>query len=300
MLHIQVFHCNPLQENAYLLWDETREGVVVDPGFDGEAELSRFRKFLKENDIRLKEIWLTHGHFDHVLGVAALAQGPTTGDADGSTADLTEGGTAGSAAGIADGSTTASTTGDADGSAVAGGCNAAIPVRLHPADRPLLERARLMAAAFGIDFPNSPMSGGAASPMSMSGSPAPASPARETPFATADLADGEELHVGGTAFRVIATPGHTPGGVSYYSDTERILLTGDTLFAGSIGRTDLPGGEYDDLIVSIMDKLMGLDGDVEILPGHGGVSDIATERTHNPFLQPFNEPDDPDLSVDLS
>ena len=73
----------------------------------------------------------------------------------------------------------------------------------------------------------------------------------------------------------------------------------DTVESGSIGRTDLPGGEYDDLIVSIMDKLMGLDGDVEILPGHGGVSDIATERTHNPFLQPFNEPDDPDLSVEI-
>ncbi len=100
-------------------------------------------------------------------------------------------------------------------------------------------------------------------------------------------------------FQVITTPGHTPGGVSFYSEEERILLTGDTLFAGSIGRTDLPGGEYDDLIVSIMDKLMGLDGDVEILPGHGGVSDIASERTHNPFLQPFNEPDDPDLSVEI-
>lgn len=227
MLHIQVFHCNPLQENAYLLWDDTREGVVVDPGFDGDAELSRFRNFLKENDIRLKEIWLTHGHFDHILGVSALLDGA-----------------------------------------------APVPVRLHPADRPQLERARLMAAAFGIDFPG-------------------------VGFPTVDLADGEELRVGTMVFRVITTPGHTPGGVSFYSAQERILLTGDTLFAGSIGRTDLPGGEYDDLIVSIMDKLMGLDGDVEILPGHGGVSDIATERTHNPFLQPFNEPDDPDLSVEI-
>ena len=225
MLHIQVFHCNPLQENAYLLWDDAREGVVVDPGFDGEGELSRFRNFLKENDIRLKEIWLTHGHFDHILGVSALLGGA-----------------------------------------------APVPVRMHSADRPQLERARLMAAAFGIDFP-------------------------DTPFPTCNLADGDELRVGGMAFRVITTPGHTPGGVSYYCEKEKLLLTGDTLFAGSIGRTDLPGGEYDDLIVSIMDKLMGLDGDVAILPGHGGFSDIATERTQNPFLQPFNEPDDPDLVV---
>ena len=67
------------------------------------------------------------------------------------------------------------------------------------------------------------------------------------------------------------------------------MFTGDTLFAGSIGRTDLPMGEYDDLIRSIMDKLMGLDGDTDILPGHGGRSSIGWERTHNPFLEPFNE-----------
>ena len=90
-------------------------------------------------------------------------------------------------------------------------------------------------------------------------------------------------------FKVITTPGHTPGSVCYLNEKYGVMFTGDTLFAGSIGRTDLPMGEYDDLIRSIMDKLMGLDGDTDILPGHGGRSSIGWERTHNPFLEPFNE-----------
>lgn len=110
------------------------------------------------------------------------------------------------------------------------------------------------------------------------------------PFATVPVSDGQKLELEGLSFEVISTPGHTPGGACYYARAEKVLLTGDTLFRGTIGRTDLPGGDYDKLIVSVMEKLMGLDGDVAILPGHGPVSTIADERTENPFLQPFNEP----------
>lgn len=111
-------------------------------------------------------------------------------------------------------------------------------------------------------------------------------------FETKPVADGDLVSFGETEFRVIATPGHTPGGVCYYAPADKILLSGDTLFAGTIGRTDHPWGDYDKLIVSVMDKLMGLDGDVEVIPGHGPATDISEERTHNPFLQPFNEPED--------
>lgn len=90
-------------------------------------------------------------------------------------------------------------------------------------------------------------------------------------------------------FKVIDTPGHTPDSVCYYNEAEHILFTGDTLFAGSIGRTDLPGGDYDSEIRSIMEKLIFLPGETEIYPGHGPSSTIARERTDNPFLEPFNE-----------
>ena len=109
-------------------------------------------------------------------------------------------------------------------------------------------------------------------------------------FKTSPLEDGQSLTLAGITFEVIATPGHTPGGVCLYDRADGALLSGDTLFRGTIGRTDLPGGDYDKLIVSVMDKIMGLDGDVEIFPGHGPASSIAEERTENPFLQPFNEP----------
>lgn len=112
----------------------------------------------------------------------------------------------------------------------------------------------------------------------------------EIDFGITPIEDGQKLDIAGLSFEVITTPGHTPGGACYYLREHKALFTGDTLFQGTIGRTDLPGGDYDQLIVSVMDKIMGLDGDVEIYPGHGPASSISDERTNNPFLQPFNEP----------
>ena len=108
----------------------------------------------------------------------------------------------------------------------------------------------------------------------------------------------------------IATPGHTAGGLSWlcreFSQTVtvpkgdpaqlfdlgwKILFSGDTLFAGCIGRSDLPGGDYNCLIQSIMTRLITLDGRTDVLPGHGKGSTIADEGMKNPFLQPFNEPE---------
>lgn len=105
----------------------------------------------------------------------------------------------------------------------------------------------------------------------------------------ADAEDGAELVFGSLSFRAIRTPGHTPDSVCYYNEAEHVLFTGDTLFAGTIGRTDLPGGNYDDEIRSIMEKLIFLPGETEIFPGHGPTSTIARERVENPFLEPFNE-----------
>jgi glyoxylase-like metal-dependent hydrolase (beta-lactamase superfamily II) len=98
-------------------------------------------------------------------------------------------------------------------------------------------------------------------------------------------------------FKVIATPGHTPGSICWYCESHGIIFTGDTLFADSIGRTDLGHGDYDAEIKSIMEKLMVLPGSTKVYPGHGGTTTIGRERTCNPFLQPFNEPlDIPDDS----
>ncbi len=148
-----------------------------------------------------------------------------------------------------------------------------IPVYMHPADEAVFGYGAQMAANLGL------------------------TPAA-TDFRRTPVQDGQVLELAGIRFEVIATPGHTPGGVCYYVREADILFSGDTLFAGSIGRTDFPGGEYDDLIRSIMERIILLDPAVRILPGHGPTSTIGQERTGNPFLEPFNEPEeapDPDL-----
>lgn len=116
-------------------------------------------------------------------------------------------------------------------------------------------------------------------------------------FSITDASEGTVVKTAGLTFEAIGTPGHTPGSLCWFERDERIMFTGDTLFAGAIGRTDLKYGEYDDEIRSIMEKLMLLDGDIRIYPGHGPSSSIADERTGNPFLEPFNEAEeesDPD------
>lgn len=109
---------------------------------------------------------------------------------------------------------------------------------------------------------------------------------REVPEVDRELKDGEEIQVGELTARVLHTPGHSAGGCSFHFSDQRVVFVGDTLFAGSIGRTDLPGGSIDTLLASIREKLLSLDDDVWVYSGHGPVSTIGAERRTNPFLRP--------------
>lgn len=139
-----------------------------------------------------------------------------------------------------------------------------LPIYMHPADRFTLQNNEFFCRCFGAPMPEA--------------------------FETVDIKDGSAIEVGKLHFEVLETPGHTVGGVSYLERSEKVLFCGDTLFAGAIGRTDLPGGDYDKLMESIFTKLLHLDGETKVIPGHGPCSDISTERMTNPFLMPFNEP----------
>jgi glyoxylase-like metal-dependent hydrolase (beta-lactamase superfamily II) len=99
------------------------------------------------------------------------------------------------------------------------------------------------------------------------------------------LNEGDQVEVGDIAFSVQHVPGHTPGHVTFFQSDLRFLLAGDTVFAGSIGRTDFPYGSHDTLIAGIRDKLLPLGDDVQFLPGHGPASTLGEERRSNPFLQ---------------
>ena len=99
--------------------------------------------------------------------------------------------------------------------------------------------------------------------------------------------DGEIYPVGNLNFNIFHTPGHSPGHVVFFEENMRKIFDGDCLFAGSIGRTDLPGGDYDTLIKSITEKILTLGDDVVVHTGHGADTTVGNEKTYNPFLTGF-------------
>ena len=140
-----------------------------------------------------------------------------------------------------------------------------VPVYMHPADEPIVHEAEGIMRSLnlhGADFS----------------------------FRWIPVSDGQTISFGSLSFKVIATLGHTPGGVCWYCESLALAFTGDTLFADAIGRTDFPYSDYDSEIRSIMEKLVLLPGATDVFPGHGGPTTIERERSSNPFLEPFNEP----------
>ncbi len=133
-----------------------------------------------------------------------------------------------------------------------------LPVWLHPADRGLYDGYPAQARLFGLD---------------------PAAP----PPPDRELADGASVSVGACVFRVIHTPGHTPGGVCLVG--HGVAFVGDTLFAGSIGRTDLPGGDLTALLASVHEKLFALPDETVVYSGHGPATTIGAEKRDNPFVK---------------
>ncbi len=133
-------------------------------------------------------------------------------------------------------------------------------ILIHPLDAPMLGMLSSNAAVFGISVENSP-------------------PCDKT------IEEGETISFGNISLKVTHTPGHTPGGISLYTD--EIVFVGDTLFAGSIGRTDFPGGDFDTLISSIKTKLFDMEDDMRVLSGHGPETSIGKEKRFNPFVGQF-------------
>ncbi|MDO4494060.1 MAG: MBL fold metallo-hydrolase [Clostridia bacterium] len=206
---MQIFYgeCGPISVNTYFVADETTgRCIVIDPG---DADF--VREVLKEKELSLEAILLTHGHFDHVMGVKKLK--------------------------------------DATGA----------KIFLHKNDVEMLSAPAAYTAAFpGIVV----------------------EPA-ETDIV---LNGGETLELLGASFRVLHTPGHTPGGVCYVLDSEKTVFCGDTIFFGSIGRADFPYSNPMMLIASIKKKIVPLPEDYSLCPGHGGSTNVGYEKAHNPYI----------------
>jgi glyoxylase-like metal-dependent hydrolase (beta-lactamase superfamily II) len=98
------------------------------------------------------------------------------------------------------------------------------------------------------------------------------------------LDEGDDFHFGNTTFKILLTPGHSPASICFLCEHDKFIISGDVLFYNSIGRTDLPGGNYNTLMASIKNKLMVLDDDIKVYPGHMQATTIGRERRKNPFL----------------
>ncbi len=209
-LQIAIVPVTDFQQNCTLIWDqETKEGVVVDPG----GELPKIESAIEQTGMTVEAIWLTHGHIDHAAGAMDLKDKL--------------------------------------------GVNIIGP---HQDDIPLLQGLEEQARMFSLD-----------------GAIRNCTPDRW-------LNEGDSLSIGAHIFDVYHCPGHAPGHVVFYNEAAKFAHVGDVLFAGSIGRTDLPGGDPDTLIASIKNKLMTWPDEVQFICGHGPASTIGRERTFNPFL----------------
>jgi len=212
MLNIKIFYFNDLRECTYVVWDETNECVIIDPGCHSESEKGRLEKFIETNSLSPIMLLNTHGHFDHVMGNAFVAQRWN------------------------------------------------IVTHIHPDDKSYLERCSGYGDMFGYKIDKAPDN-------------------------TIDLADGQILRFGNSYLKVMHTPGHSRGGVCFHNDEDKVVFSGDSLFAGSIGRTDLPGGDYDLLMDSLLGKLVKLGEEYKVYPGHGPETKIGIELSTNPFLR---------------
>ena len=203
---------NPLQENTYVVWDESLEAVVIDAGNMSERENATLEQFLSERGLKPVYALNTHGHFDHLMGVEFLRQRY--------------------------------------------GAKFAVSSK----DKFLVENATQSAELFGVRAGDMPEK------------------------IDVDLEGMKSISFGQSELQIISTPGHTPGHVAFYEPEAKLLFTGDTLFRESIGRTDLPGGDYSWIMKSILDKIMPLGDEVKVYPGHGETTDIGHESMYNPFV----------------
>lgn len=202
---------NPIQENTYVIWDDTKEAAIIDAGNSSERENAALEEFITRNGLKPVLAVNTHGHFDHTLGVEFVKK------------------------------------------------RYGVPFALSSKDKFLLDEASASGSVFGVKI-------GA------------------MPSAEIDLATTPEIRFGNTVLRVIPVPGHTPGHVALFEPKSKALFTGDTLFRESIGRTDLPGGDYSWIMRSIIEQLLPLGDEVHVYPGHGPESTIGHEVIYNPFI----------------
>lgn len=210
-MEISIFCFNAFQENTYVLSDETKECLIIDPGMNDDDERQNLVDYIEAKGLKPVGLINTHCHIDHVLGNAFIAK------------------------------------------------KYDLKLAAHLGEKPVLDALPMVSQMYNI-------------------------PCELSPEISISLKEGDYLEFGNVKMKILFTPGHSPASISFYHEASKTLIAGDVLFEGSIGRTDLPGGDFDTLINSITTQFMVLPDDVKVYPGHGPSTLIGVERMSNPFL----------------
>lgn len=208
---VRTFTFNPLEENTYVIADESRQAAVIDPGCYTRAEQQELHQYIQAEQLTVTHLINTHAHIDHVLGNAFVKN------------------------------------------------QYKVPLYLHPKEEAVLAAAKIYAPMYGF-------------------------PLYQESVADRWLTPGEDIQIGSLRLQILFLPGHSPGHVGLYHPAEKILISGDVLFHRSVGRTDLPGGNWDVLVHTIQSAVFALPDDVQVLPGHGPATTVGEEKKLNPFV----------------
>lgn len=211
MFLLKSFTFNPLQENTYLLYNETKQAILIDAGCSNETEQNELLSFIELEQLNVQYLVNTHAHIDHVMGCQWAFE------------------------------------------------KFKVSLHLHQQENEVLKMAPVAALMWGIQLEhyNGPVM---------------------------DLLPGDIITLGQDSLKIIFIPGHSPGHVGFYCSEQHFIISGDVLFYESIGRTDLPGGNHQQLLRSIREELFILPDETNVYCGHGPSTTIGHEKNNNPFL----------------
>jgi len=212
MIVIKTFVFNEIQVNTYVLSDESKQCIIIDPGCNNARQQAELTGYIRDQQLQPVLLINTHGHIDHVAGDRFVS------------------------------------------------VTYKIPLAIHEQDVFLLNKALKFAELFAMEAEQ------------------PDAPDRL-------LKEGDAVRFGNSALSVFHIPGHSPGSIVLYAKEDKLVIAGDVLFYGSIGRSDLPGGNHKSLVRGITEKLMTLPRETVVYPGHGPATTIGHEYDTNPFLQ---------------
>lgn len=211
-MNIVKFVFSPFQENTYILYDKTKECVIIDPGCYDENERNRLVELIESRDLKPVKLINTHCHIDHIFGNKFVSEKYN------------------------------------------------LPLESHKDEQQTIEYSKLAAQMYGLKL-------------------------EESPAISVFWEEGDVITFGESELEVLFTPGHSPASISFYNRKGNFVIGGDVLFYESIGRTDLPGGNFETLATMIRTKFFTLPDETKVYSGHGGVTTVGHEKRNNPFLK---------------